>query len=294
MRIAITGGTGYIGGRLLARALELGWSACVVVHPADPAELPADVTRIADPGSAALLAEAFAEQDVEVVLHLAASQYLTDTAEASDSLAEANLAFGARVLSAAHVAECRGVAMAGTFSTHALGGVEYVPQTLYAATKQALVDIAAYYNGSTPLTVVTLELSDNYGPGDARPKFLKLLQEAAASGEVLDATPGEQIMRPLHVDDIVGGFIRAAELITSGAQLAEVYSVAGPQAVTVRELAETFARATGTNPRVEWGRRAYRPNEIMVPYVGELLPGWTPTHTLEEGLAEVFAPKASE
>jgi len=198
MRVAITGGTGYIGGRLLARALDSGWSVCAVVHPDDPAPLPQAVRRIPDPGTASELARHFDDEGVQVALHLAAAQDLTDGPDASDALVEANIAFGARVLSAAHASAADGVVVAGTFSTHALGGPEYVPQTLYAATKQALRDVATYYNRSTALTVVTLELSDNYGPGDERPKFLKLLRGAAASGEVLDATPGRQVIRPLH------------------------------------------------------------------------------------------------
>lgn len=294
MRLAITGGTGYIGGRLLATAVEMGWIVCAVVHPEDTSQLPAEATRISDPGSAAELAKRFDDFGVEVVLHLAASQHLTDTAEASDSLVEANVAFGARVLSAAHISGARGAVLAGTFSTHATGTGDYAPQTLYAATKQALGDIAAYYNRSTSLTAVTLELSDNYGPGDTRPKFLKLLESAARSGEVLEATPGDQVMRPLHVDDIVQAFIRAAELVHSGEPLQEVYSVAGPEPVTVKELASRFAAATGTNPHVEWGRRPYRQNEIMVPFVATPLPGWKPSWSLDAGLAEVFGRKVSE
>ena len=291
MRLAITGATGYIGGRLLARVLDADWTPVCVVHPDDPAQLPDGVRRVPDPGSAAALAREFADSGIEAVLHLAASQHLTDDADASDALVEANVAFGARVLSAACVSGAKGVVTAGTFSTHASGGPEYAPQTLYAATKQALADLAVYYNQSTSLKVLTLELSDNYGPGDPRPKFLRLLAEAARTGEPLDATPGEQVVWPLHVDDVVSAFVHAARMIADGEPLGEVYSVAGPEAVTVRELAARFAHATGTHPIIEWGGRPYRPNEIMTPWVGERLPGWQPAYGLEEGLAEVFGPQ---
>ena len=294
MRTVLTGATGYIGRHLLAAILERGWHVCAVVQPLDETPLPAAVARVPDPGSAADLAVALATFRPDVVMHLAACQDLTDMPEASDSLIEANLDFGARALSAAHAAGARAFVAAGTYSAHVTGTAEYAPQTLYAATKQAFLSIGEYYRRNTPLRTVMLELSDTYGPGDARPKFLNLVASAAASGETLEASPGDQQVRPLHVDDIVEAFIHAATLILEGAELDAVYSVAGPQAVTLRELVDEFERATRRPVPIRWGARSYRVREIMRPWAGNPLPSWQPRIGLAVGLRGVYERPSGE
>jgi nucleoside-diphosphate-sugar epimerase len=288
VRTVVTGATGYIGGRLLAAMLERGWDTCAVVHSADDSALAPGVLRVPDTGRAPDLATALAAFGPDAVMHLAAAQDLTDDPSASDALVEANLAFGARVLAASRAAGARAFVAAGTYSAHATGVYEYVPQTLYAATKRALLALMEHYRVNTPLATVMLELSDTYGPGDGRPKFINLIAEAAASGESLHASPGDQVVRPIHADDIVAAFIHSAILLLDGAEVGAVHSVAGPDAVTLRELVDVFERATGGRVPVEWGARPHRPNEIMNPWSGDPLPAWEAGIGLLEGLGAVY------
>lgn len=289
-RTVITGATGYIGGRLLDAVLELGWDACAVVRADDAAPLPGRVARIADVGTAGSLAAELGPFAPDLVVHLAACQDLTDAPDASDALVEANVAFGARVLSAARQAGARALVAAGTYSVHGTGDAAYDPQTLYAATKEAFSALAGYYRSATPLRTLVLELSDTYGPGDSRGKFLDLADASARSGTPLEASPGEQVVRPLHVDDVVDAFLHAARaLLTDGGEsLGPAYSVNGPDAVTLRELVAVYERATGRTVPVTWGARPYRHREILSPWAGEPLPGWRPRTGLAEGLAAVF------
>jgi nucleoside-diphosphate-sugar epimerase len=288
MRTVVTGGTGYIGGRLVTELVGRGASVAVVVIPGDPTPLPDGVACIEDPGTASGLADSLVGFKPDAVMHLAAAQDLTDTPAASDVLVAANLGFGARVLAAARFAGARALVAAGTYSAHADGDAGYAPQTLYAATKQAFGALAGHYRRNTELAAVVLELSDTYGPEDHRPKFLNLIAAAAASGKTLRASPGEQVIRPLHTDDIVAAFIHAASALVEGSELGGAYSVAGPDAVTLRELVAAFELATGRSVPVEWGAMPYRPGEIMAPWTGEALPGWAPRIGLAEGLAAVY------
>jgi len=288
VRAVLTGATGYIGGVLCRTLLAEGWELAAVVMPGDPAALPEGVVRLEDPGTAVELGALLAPFAPDAVLHLAAAQDLTGTPAASDALVAANLGFGARMLAAAESAGARAFVAASTYSVHGDGTAGYAPQTLYAATKAAFVTLAEHYRRNTALSVVALELSDTYGPGDRRPKFLNLLARAAATGEPLDASPGEQVIRPLHVDDIAEAFAHAARELVAGAALPSAASVAGPEAVSLRSLATVFGEATGVTPVVNWGMRSYRDNEIMRPWDGEPLPGWSPRISLREGLASVY------
>lgn len=288
MKAVLTGATGYIGGRLLQQLLGDGWMLCAVVHPEDPTALPKGVLRIDDPGSAEALASSFSAFAPDAVFHLAASQDLTDTPGASDALIEANLALGGRVLAAARASRASAFVAAGTYSTHADGTPSYAPQTLYAATKRAFADLAMHYRRNTELPTVILEFSDTYGPGDVRPKFMNLAASAARTRTRLDASPGEQVLRPLHVDDVVGALVHAAHALLNGESLDLVHSVAGAEPVTLKELVAALEQAMALNVPIQWGARPYRSGEIMSPYAGNALPGWQPRIKLAVGLAEVY------
>jgi nucleoside-diphosphate-sugar epimerase len=292
LKVAVSGATGYIGQRLIRRLLAEQQEVLAILQPGELHQLPAAVTCMEDPGTSAGAVDRLRPFHPDIVIHLAASQNLTAQPQAVDDLVEANIAFGARVLCAAADSGARGLVAAGTFMAHMDGTSEYAPQTLYAATKQAFSDLAAYYRRWTPLRVTVLELSDTYGPGDSRPKFLNLLAEACRSGETLDATPGEQTLHPIHVDDVVDAFVHAATMLADGVDLEPVYSVHGAKPVTVRELVDVFAAATGLEPSVRFGGRPYRLNEIMRPYVGDPLPDWSPSVPLEQGLRAIFGSPA--
>jgi nucleoside-diphosphate-sugar epimerase len=122
----------------------------------------------------------------------------------------------------------------------------------------------------------------------ARKKFLNLIASAAATGEVLGASPGDRVIRPLHADDIVSAFITATELLLAGEKLGPTHSVSGPEAVTLRELVTIFEQATGSTVPVQWRARPHRPREIMLPWAGAPLPRWSPGIGLAEGLTSVY------
>lgn len=288
VRAVLTGATGYIGGALCRELAARGWVLAAIVMPGDAGVLPDGVRRFEDPGTAAELAPMLREFAPDTVFHLAAAQDLAGGPAASDALVAANLAFGARVLAAAESAGARAFVSASTYSVHADGTAEYAPQTLYAATKAAFVALTEHYRRNTALAVTSLELSDTYGPGDRRPKFLNLLARAAATGEPLDASPGDQVIRPVHVDDIVAAFAHAAAQLVAGVALPATASVAGPEAVNLRQLADVFAAATGVRPVVNWGALPYRAHEIMRPWDGPRLPGWSPRVGLRDGLESVY------
>ena len=103
------------------------------------------------------------------------------------------------------------------------GTPDYRPVNLYAATKQAFEDVLAYYADAQGIAAVTLELYDTYGPGDPRRKLIRILFEAARSGEPIQLSPGEQVIELLHVDDAVPRIVKEAKddmLVIVGAVLA--------------------------------------------------------------------------
>jgi nucleoside-diphosphate-sugar epimerase len=94
-----------------------------------------------------------------------------------------------------------------------------------------------------------------------------------------------------HAADVADAFLAGAQrLLASEAPRLEAFLVPGTR-LTVRALVAKVAKAAGRPIQVQWGGRPYRSREVMVPVTctGNVLPGWSPKRTLEQGLAEVYA-----
>jgi nucleoside-diphosphate-sugar epimerase len=97
-------------------------------------------------------------------------------------------------------------------------------------------------------------------------------------------SPGEQLLDVLFITDIVSGFSRLVDMLSSGKPVDEQYVLSSGQQRTLRSLAEDFARISGRELQIEWGGRPYRDREVMVPWKGPVLPGWEPKVDLETGI----------
>jgi nucleoside-diphosphate-sugar epimerase len=160
---------------------------------------------------------------------------------------------------------------------------------LYAATKQAFEAVLEFYIDAHALRAITLKLFDTYGPGDPRPKLLSLLQKATATGAPLDLSPGEQLINPVYIDDVVEAFVLAGKRLLDGAPAGkEEYAVSSRHPLSVREFAAAYASASGRGLELRWCAQPYRAREVMVPWnTGASLPGWSPKVTLEEGIRRI-------
>ena len=163
-------------------------------------------------------------------------------------------------------------------------GTAYNPVNLYAATKQAFIDMAKYYSDVFGIRFCTLKLCDTYGPNDTRRKIFKLFKDYSESGEVLAMSPGEQKIDLIYITDIIEGFTRLAKLLSSDAELSDEYVLTSGKQTPLKELAQMFSDVSGRKLNIEWGGRPYRDREVMVPWKGMPVPGWKAKVTTEEGI----------
>jgi nucleoside-diphosphate-sugar epimerase len=293
-RALITGAAGFIGGGLARRLLQEGWEVHVLLGRTCVREALADVAhqlRMHDhDGSMDGMRGILEAARPDVVFHLA-SLFLADhQAKDVETLVASNILLSTQLAEAMVAVGARRLVNTGTSWQH-YGTNGYRPVNLYAATKQAFEDILAYYHDAHGLSCITLKLYDTYGPGDRRRKLIHILLEAARSGELLAMSPGEQAVELTHAADVADAFLVGAQrLLTSETPKMESFLVPGTR-LTVRALVAKVAEATGRPIQVQWGGRPYRPREVMVPVAsaGTALPDWSPTRTLEQGLAELFA-----
>src|SRR6476619_3912220 len=138
----------------------------------------------------------------DVCFHLATAFRGVHVADDIEPMVTANVGFGTALAEAVSQAGDCVFVNTGTVWQH-FDARPYSPVSLYAAMKQAFTDVLRFYEEVASLPVVTLELTDTYGPGDPRPKLLPILVRAAREGTELQMTDGTQLIDLLHVDDAV-------------------------------------------------------------------------------------------
>lgn len=284
MNILVTGSSGFVGTHLCAR-LRKEHNVFYLARPHNPMQDPGangNVFFFANNNIGALML--FLRQNkIEGIIHLA-SLYLQSHQEKDiPDLIQSNVYLGTAILEAATSAGVKWFINTGTIWQNYNvpdGSDAYCPVNLYAATKQAFMDITKFYSETTDMRVCTLKLCDTYGPNDPRKKIFALFEENARTGEVLKMSAGEQKMDILHIDDVVEGFVHLAEMLQKGEELRDEYVLSSSQQMTLRELAVKFEREHNVHLNIEWGARPYRVREVMTPYKGNVLPGWKPNKLL--------------
>jgi nucleoside-diphosphate-sugar epimerase len=283
----ITGATSFIGRHVVKALLERGWQIHALTRPtATPRwslTAPGLVWHPYD-GSMEAVAAACAAAKAQVAFHLA-TVYKADH-QPSDILPmfQANLLLATQLAEALVQHGCLNLVNVGTVWQH-FQDRAYDPVNLYAATKKALEDILEYYVQVKQLRVITLKFFETYGPGDDRPKILPMLQRMAGQATEVPLTPGEQRMHMVYIDDAVAALIQAAERLLAGKVNGhECYAVPAAETVSVREFVGLVQEVLGRPIAAKWGAKPYRPREVMTPWTGPPLPGWSCKVPLREGL----------
>lgn len=288
-RALVTGATGFVGRCVVDRLLANGWVVHIVVRPESKLGLLASaMQRVAVHRQDATIDAARAivrEARPDVVFHLASVFVSEHQPSDVERMIESNVKFGALIVEAMYREGAKCLVNTGTHWQH-FQGRGYSPVNLYAATKQAFESLLQYYVEACGLRAITLELSDTYGAGDPRKKLLNLLLDSARTGNELHASPGEQAIDLVHVEDVARAYLKAAELVLSpGHHAHERFRVSSSAPIGLRALVHELERALGITVPVVWGARTYRPREVMSPWQGiPALPEWEPQIPLGEGL----------
>jgi nucleoside-diphosphate-sugar epimerase len=302
MRALITGATGYIGTALARHLRAAEWDVHVLLRAtSDPAQLNASVRGIechslaeSEDGAATALVETVRP---DCIFHLASRIQASHAATDIRPLLASNIALGVELLeglaciNADRQSAPSVLVAAGTYWAHDAHG-EDAPNSLYAASKRAFEAFLPFYSGHCDVPCCSLLLYDVYGPHDLRGKLIPALINSALTPEAdaLAVSPGEQLLDLVYLDDVVRGFVIAAEGLRSGSINAGRYRLDSGERVSVKALVAAIATAAGRAPAVEFGARPYPPNQIMVPLeAGPRLPGWVPAVSLAQGLQTLLS-----
>lgn len=291
MKLLVSGATGFIGQHLIKRLLAEGHEICIVTRSASSSKLLKHGNTYVWDGDIEKLIRFLQTEHFAGVIHLASLFLAQHKPSDVAGLINSNLLFATTLLEAAVQSNIPWFINTGTFWQH-FENQPYAPVNLYAATKQAFEDIAQYYIATAPINFVTLKLSDTFGPGDTRPKIFNLWMNISKTGETLDMSPGEQLIDISYIDNVIAGYLHLIQLVTTDTAQSltgRSFALKSKERMSLKQLAGVFEKVTQTKLNINWGKKPYRPREVMVPWEqGETLPGFEPKVSLREGIKRTF------
>ena len=294
-QVLVTGGSGFIGRRLVRALLETGADVTV----ADLRAFPDDAVRsvVGDLCDPSVVASAV-RPGTQGIIHLAAVTRVLLSIEDPAGTHALNVTATAGLLEQARLKEIGSFVLASTNAgTGDVGSatineqIALRPLTPYGATKAAGEMLLGSYAACYGMTGCALRFSNVYGPGMAeKDSFVPRLMRAARDGRGVQVFgDGTQVRDLVHVDDIVAGIFTALRSGFSGPLI-----LGAGESVTVNEIVTAARSVTGADIPVE--NIAAKPGEmpaVIVDISAAKALGYSPAHDLKSGMATVW-PEFSE
>jgi len=302
--VVVTGGSGFIGGHVVAGLCGLGANVLSVDRRPAPAFRCHPSSRPGERHSVTVLegdlrdpavVDAAVEPGTTAIVHLAAgpTQVLRSLEDpvgtfennvvVTQALLEAARRQGASAFVFASSNAVVGAGATGAFHE----GAPLAPLTPYGATKAAAEMNISCYNAAYGVRGVCLRLTNVYGTGmSEKDSIIPRLMRAAASGQTFDIYgDGLQVRDYVNVADVVQAVVLA---LTGGAAVSGPLVIGSGQSVSVLDLVALTEKALGSQLDVR--HVPAKPGEMPAVVVDNSRVrglGWSPSVSLEEGLAAV-------
>lgn len=248
MRVAVTGGTGFLGSHLVERLADGGHDVSLLARSADKARtvlgargqgLDIVVGDICDTAALERLVDG-----ADLVFHTV-SNFRTASGPPG-SYERVNVQGTRAVLDAAQQANVRRFVHCSTIGVHGHVPVTpgdenspFNPGDLYQTTKLEAEQLVRSRVGETDTEIVVVRPCSMYGPGDLR--MLKMFR-MLAKGTFFKVGPCREHFHAVYIDDIIDGFMRAAEVPGIDG---EVFIVGGNEYLPLERYIDTAAAAVG-------------------------------------------------
>jgi UDP-glucose 4-epimerase len=299
-RVAVIGGTGFIGSHLVEHLISLGNRVSVLARGNSTLERLWHVEgeyelvecEIMDRESAA---RALATARPAAVFHLAGAPDGVESFAQMVHCIEQNVIGTVYVLEAASRAGAEVVVYADSSKDYGNGDVPYrttqadEPVCSYAIAKAAGWRLCRLASCMTGIGVCALRPTFVYGPRQNW-NLITYVEDCARTGQPVRLQGGSQTRDLLYVGDVVRAFAAAAVRKQAWGR---AIPVGGGREISVSAICQTILGTLGSEIDLQVGASAARMTEVWRSYCdnaeAEQLLRWAPTTTLDAGLRETLA-----
>jgi len=290
LKILITGGTGYLGGKLTQLFLKERNKVALLLRQSSILKsniYSSGQVEIGRYKSEKEIFEFIKISEPEVVIHTACCYGRSN--ERHREIINANINFGVSILS--------GILDAGKPVSFVNIGTSLPADTsFYALTKSQFTNFGKWFceNSQEKLQFINLVVEHFYGTGESSDKFISyLLNQCTLNVEEINLTEGKQKRDFIYIDDLLS----ACKIIVN--KLSEIerfqsISIGSGYSPSIKEVSLMILRLTKSRSKLKFGAIPYRPNELMNSKIDLSVIknfGWLPKVHLECGIKKMISEK---
>jgi nucleoside-diphosphate-sugar epimerase len=296
-KILVTGGTGFVGARVVRQLIEEGREVAVLMRTSSNSRrihdllgrctvIHGDLSRI----------EAARDQlkhfSPEALVHLAwegvKGKDRNSGVQMDNVVRSINLYQLTEKIGCHHFVGLGSQAEYGLLSGRITEAAETRPTTAYGASKLATGLVLERTAAASGRPFAWLRLFSSYGPDDDPSWLIPYLIRSLLAGQKPSLTKAEQIWDYIHVNDVAAGVIAALDAGASG-----VFNLGSGQERPLREIISMIRDVIDPSLPLGFGEIPYRPDQVMhlAADITALssVSGWSPTVSLKSGIAETVA-----
>jgi CDP-paratose synthetase len=282
-KILLTGGTGYLGSKILKQLIENGDSVLLLKRSfSNPVRIKQYINKIDSYDTDLIpLERIFRENSIDTVVHCATNYGRRE----NDPLhvIEANLLLPLKLLELGKKYHIKSFINTDTILDKRIN--------YYSLSKKQFKEWLFVYKQD--FTCINVALEHFYGPGDDATKFVTyIINNLLKNVDSIDLTKGEQKRDFIYIDDVVDAFVKIINSLDNFKRDFYEFEIGTNHPLSIKQFVELAKQLSGNkHTLLNFGALPYRENEVMNYYVNtsEISKlGWKCNKTLEEGLKKMI------
>ena len=291
----VTGGNGFIGSHMVSRLVKLGCVVYVITRESSDTwrldEVMDSINIIKlDIRNIEVLSQWMAKIMPDYIFHMAA--YGVDSRQKDYvTAAETNIIGTINLVKTAAEVGCCKFINAGTSMQYGNKKCAvreedfYEPTNIYGSTKGASTIIAHQIARENGLAIATIIPFGVFGEKEGSHKFFPHVILSALSDREVQLSPCEQYRDYCYIENIIDGFLMAAE---NKRIKSEIFNIGSGKVFQLKHYVEIMMKRFSENKKVNYGAVEYRKNDLWSPQPDiekiSIQLDWMPRVSLEEGI----------